>query len=57
MSAALELDDAELIAIEQAELEHNKRDADSAGLHDADETENLEDGPNKSRRKVKQWLT
>ena len=57
MSAALELDDAEILAIEQAELEHNKRDADSAGLHDADETENLEDGPNKSRRKVKQWLT
>ena len=57
MSAALELDDAEILAIEQGELEHNKRDADSAGLHDADETENLEDGPNKSRRKVKQWLT
>ena len=32
MSAALELDDAEILAIEQAELEHDKRDADSAGL-------------------------
>ena len=57
MSAADELFDAELQAMEQAEIELNKRNAESAGLLDADETENHEEGPNKSRRKVKKWLT